>query len=444
MNEVIAAITEQVADARRLLAGVLDEASAMAGQPKPVGLDIAGGDEQLRAVLVGLEQVRNMLEATQAQAMVAIGDATTAWDPACEQFVPDELGALLACSTVAGGIRYGLACQARDYPILGRAWRSGLIDARKVRLIADQLAHLTPDQADEVAGVAVRYAMQHTPAETRAWLARRVIATDPQAAEARRERARADRRVVIRPAEDGMSDLWATLPSVQARQIQQVLTTMAHQLGEDDARDMDQRRADVFVDLLVGRATPPKVELLVLAPADTVTGGDQPAWLAGVGPITAQQTRELLVDPATGVLPEVTHAAGSGLPGQAEKGYRPSVALQRAVRARDVTCRFPGCRRSAFGTHSGTDLDHTVPWPHGETSAGNLAVLCRRHHRLKHSGLWHVDLHPDGTMTWRTPSGRFYDTQPWQYADPPPEPEAEEPDTPPGPARAPAPRVCAS
>ena len=418
MNEVMATITEQVADARRLLADVLAEASAMAGQPAPVGLDVAMGDEQLRAVLVGLEQVRNMLEATQAQAMVAIGDATTAWDPACERFVPDELGVLLACSPVAGGFRYGLACQARDYPILAGAWRAGLIDARKVGLIADQLQHLTPDQADEVAGVAVRYAMQHTPAETRAWLARRVIATDPAAAEARRERARADRRVVIRPTRDGMADLYATLPSVQARQIQQVLTTMAHQLGEDDARDMDQRRADVFVDLLVGRATPPKVELLVLAPADTVTGGDQPGWLAGVGPITAQQTRELLVDPATGVLPDASTAAGSTLSGRPEKGYRPSVALQRKIRARDVTCRFPGCRRSAFGTHSGTDIDHTVPWPQGATDATNLAVLCRRHHRLKHSGLWHVTLHPDGTMTWRTPSGRLYDNEPWQARAP--------------------------
>jgi len=427
MDEVFAAISQQVADARRLLADVLDEVTAMAGQPEPVESDFAMCDDRLRAVLVGLERVRNGLEATQADAMVAIGDATAAWDPDAEEWVGDEIGALLACSKVAGSIRYGIARQAHDVPILAVAWRAGTIDACKVRLIADQLRHLDTAKARELASAAVGYAAQHTPAQTRAWLSRRVIAADPQVAESRRESAMAERCVVITPVEDGMADLYASLPSVQARQIQQVLTTMAHQLGHDDARDMDQRRADVFVDLLVGRATPPTVELLVLAPADTVTGsGQQPAWLAGVGPITAQQTRGLLVDPATGALPEVGAQAGRALSDAPESSYRPSAGLQRAVRARDVTCRFPGCRRFAFGTHSGTDLDHTVPWPSGATEAGNLAVLCRRHHRLKHSGLWHVDLHPDGTMTWRSPSGRTYDTEPWPYADPPP--ELEEPD----------------
>jgi len=289
--------------------------------------------------------------------------------------VPDEIGALLACSKMAGSARYGLACQAHDYPILAAAWRSGTIDARKVSLIGDQLQHLGPDATPELASAAVAYAARHTPGQTRAWLARRVITIDPHAAEARRERATAQRRVVITPGDDGMAGVWATLPSVQARQIQQVLTTMAHQLGEQDARGMDQRRADVFVDLLVERATPPKVELLVLAPDHTVNGGDQPAWLAGVGPITAQQTRELLADPVTEVLPNATHATGSGRAGPPEQSYHPSAALQRKIRARDVTCRFPGCRRSAFGTHSGTDLDHTLPWPSGTTEAGNLAVL---------------------------------------------------------------------
>ncbi len=87
-----------------------------------------------------------------------------------------------------------------------------------------------------------------------------------------------------------------------------------------------------------------------------------------------------------------------------EKRYRPSAALDRAVRARDVTCRFPGCRRSADS--AGTDLDHTIPWPEGPTSATNLAVLCRRHHRLKHTPGWNVQLDPTGVMTWTTPTGR--------------------------------------
>jgi hypothetical protein len=71
-----------------------------------------------------------------------------------------------------------------------------------------------------------------------------------------------------------------------------------------------------------------------------------------------------------------------------------------------------------------------VAWPVGPTVAGNLAVLCRRHHRLKHSAGWPVALNPDATMTWTTPSGRKYTSEPWNHPKPPdstalPPPESE-------------------
>jgi hypothetical protein len=46
-----------------------------------------------------------------------------------------------------------------------------------------------------------------------------------------------------------------------------------------------------------------------------------------------------------------------------EAGYRPSAALERFVRCRDLTCRFPGCDRPA----EFCDVDHTVPYPLGPT-----------------------------------------------------------------------------
>lgn len=134
-----------------------------------------------------------------------------------------------------------------------------------------------------------------------------------------------------------------------------------------------------------------------------------------MGPITASQARDcavgdpalwrrLLTDPATGTLVE-----------QSEHEYRPSRRLDRTIRSRDVTCRFPGCRRAATG---GSDLDHTVPWPAGPTAATNLASLCRRHHRLKHSPGWSVEQHEGGILQWTTPDGRKFATEPWCYDDP--------------------------
>jgi hypothetical protein len=225
-----------------------------------------------------------------------------------------------------------------------------------------------------------------------------------------------------------MSELWAWLPSVEARRIQQALTQLAHGIGADDSRTMDQRRADIAVDLLLGRATPTAIDLQLVVPLSTLSGmSDEPASVPGLGPITATEARALIG--CSGDSPDrasvistvnvlmVGQRAGT-LVDLVEARYRPSPALDRAVRARDVTCRFPGCRRAAMGKASGTDVDHTVPWPKGQTTATNLAVLCRRHHRLKHSADWQVTLHPDGSMTWITPTGRNYRSDPWQYADP--------------------------
>jgi hypothetical protein len=46
--------------------------------------------------------------------------------------------------------------------------------------------------------------------------------------------------------------------------------------------------------------------------------------------------------------------------------YQPSAALERAIRCRDLTCRFPGCNRPA----SICDIDHTVAFNHQDPAAG--------------------------------------------------------------------------
>ncbi len=62
-------------------------------------------------------------------------------------------------------------------------------------------------------------------------------------------------------------------------------------------------------------------------------------------------------------------------------------ALRRALRSRDRGCRFPGCENRRF-----LDAHHVHHWAKGgETTADNLVLLCRRHHRLVHEGSWHVD-----------------------------------------------------
>jgi hypothetical protein len=446
--------------------------TSLAARVRALTSELAGveavPDAELRTRLVELEQMRNTLEAEQGAVMVemhrraevedaerdgrlASGGNASDYQGRVTEFVSDEIGVLLACTRMAAAHRLETAMRATAHQSLMAAWREGTVDARKVAVIGDGLLDVDPAFAETLAGEAARYATSRTATQTRAWLARRVLSADPGMAEVRRVRASAGRRVTLQPVADGMAELSALLPGIQARQAFDTLNALAQAGATGDARTADQRRADALMDLLTGRADPPQVQIQVVVPADTLTGDtDQPGWVQGLGPITASEARTLaqgppagrgtsptqsprpkvrtlIVDPETGALtkPASTEVAPPLDPGQpldeatSEPQYRPSRGLDRAVRERDVTCRFPGCRRSALTTTSGTDLDHTVPYPAGVTDWSNLAVLCRRHHRLKHSAGWQTELAPDGIMTWTTPTGRRYPTEPWAYLEPP-------------------------
>jgi hypothetical protein len=337
--------------------------------------------------------------------------------PAEYEFIADEIAITLSSSKAAASNRFGLALNAAAHPAVRYAWCRGHIDARKVQVICDGLTDASPLALQKLAADAVRYARSHTGPELRRWLHRRVMATDPEAAESRRQRALADRKVTATPLGNGLSELTALLPSVQARQIYDTVNAVAHTMDHADTRTMDQKRSDAFVDLVIGRAEPPQVNLNVVVPVETMTGASNaPATMNGVGPITAVQARRLTRDPELTRL--LTDPVNGQLLGISERQYRPSSQLERLVRTRDLVCRFPGCSRPATTKRSGTDLDHTVSWPQGETAASNLAVLCRHHHQLKHSPGWSVSLAPDGVMRWTTPTGKTFVTEAWVYADP--------------------------
>ncbi|WP_131801804.1 HNH endonuclease signature motif containing protein [Klenkia soli] len=130
--------------------------------------------------------------------------------------------------------------------------------------------------------------------------------------------------------------------------------------------------------------------------------------------ITGQHGRLLAV--ATPEELAAAAKAGRGIgPPPATPGYTPTAAQYRYLRARDRHCRFPGCRQVARAC----DADHVVPYDHHKPSAGgptcvrNLAMLCRRHHRLKtHSPGWWFAVGADGTLRVTTPGGTTRTTRP--------------------------------
>jgi hypothetical protein len=73
-------------------------------------------------------------------------------------------------------------------------------------------------------------------------------------------------------------------------------------------------------------------------------------------------------------------------------------AIRRALEARDVTCRYPGCRNKHF-----LDGHHIQHWVRqGATDIDNLLLLCWFHHRMVH----------EGGVRLRVENGRFIFTAP--------------------------------
>jgi len=328
-----------------------------------------------------------------------------------------ELGAALRVGdqTVHGWLGSGSVLVHR-YPATLRALRAGVIDERHAAAILDAGAAIEDDDLRaeyerrilEVAAVESAARVRVT-ARTIAGRLQRDLVDD------RQRRAHERRRVRLYDIEDGLTRLVADLPAALARAAFERVSDLAAAVdgdGDDerDRRCLDERRADALADLLIG-GTPmahPDVRsgggaVQVTVPLLTLAGvDDEPAILAGHGPIDAETARRLAAA-APGWERVVQHPlTGEVL---ACDRYRPSAALRRLIDARDEHCRWPGCRRSARRC----DADHTVAYAEGgETAGSNLALFCRRHHRLKHASPWRVRQLGGGRLEFRSPTGRTY------------------------------------
>ena len=84
--------------------------------------------------------------------------------------------------------------------------------------------------------------------------------------------------------------------------------------------------------------------------------------------------------------------------------------MRELVILRDQHCIFPRCHLDARDC----DLDHPIPYipiaeggPPGQTHPGNLAPLCRRHHRAKTSRRWRYLATPEGYLWFGPHTTRF-------------------------------------
>jgi hypothetical protein len=346
------------------------------------------------------------------------------------RFAAEELALALNISIARAQQQLTLA---RDLHGVHRDLREALELGQVSGFVASMVAQATrklPDTARIAIDEAVTCDAVEQPAGRAITAARARVSEADDYAEAAAARAVAERRVYLKPLDDGLALFAAVLPADDALRAFTRCDDAARRARRAGAADnLEQLRCDNFVDIMLRFPEPqpstrpdgdedgPREHLAMLERPVSVSvvisltsllGMDsRPGWLDGYGTITpgtAQRIiaagdptlRRLLCDPVTGatVVADPTR-------------YTPSAALGHAVSCRDRRCRLPVCEARI------QHLDHIQARADaGLTTRDNIQGLCVRSHLAKHHPGWRVTGDADGVVTWQTPTGHQYSSLP--------------------------------
>ena len=181
--------------------------------------------------------------------------------------------------------------------------------------------------------------------------------------------------------------------------------------GERAPRSRAQRRAAALYALLLGNRIPAERHVDIVIDEKTMCGewpDDLRAMRShvdGYGPVPCSLIRRWLTE---AVLRRVVKAGSEVLDlGRATR--LASAAQKRALRHRDGGCVVPDCARPPRWS----DAHHVVAYlGGGETNLDNLALVCRRHHRMLDHG-WSLDRENSGAWHFHRPA------DPWATRGPP-------------------------
>ncbi len=288
-------------------------------------------------------------------------------------------------------------------------------------------------------------------------LRRAVLAADPAGAADRHRAAVANRTIERLPQPEVMGSLWATMPATVADDVWNELTRRAKNTRRELKRGggahpgLNALRVDALVHAVLGNGgadpaaptmtthdhggdhddggrRPAAPERSTVAPRGcraAAAAGRRPRRSCSTCPPPSGWPTTPVSCPATARSPARWPAAwpptGTGSPGPSiptagrllGRGagcYRPSAPLRAFIAARDRTCGFPGCPRTA----TDCDCDHienfdSRPGRGGKTVPANLGPLCRQHHNAKTHGHWQLHYDPDTAIkTWTSPLGKTY------------------------------------
>ncbi len=354
--------------------------------------------------------------------------------PLVAEFAPDELAAAIGWSaaTTRAWMGDGLELKYR-LPVLFDLVVRGVVPLHLARCVSEH----TRDLPREAAAYADRLVSHHparlTRARIRALVDEARLYHDPDRQVDDEQRALAARRVELWPGTTpATTAVMMTLDTPDALAFDRAVAQTAEalkQYGDDD--DLDLRRAQAVgvladplraLDLLAGTAPAGPTQTSPVKPGAVLwLHLDQSALLEidtfpapihvdGLGTLSSDLLTSWLADTTLVVRPVLD----LGRP-DAVDGHDPPEWMADLVRLRDPHCVFPGCHRRSRAC----DLDHIDTYipldeggPPGQTQPGNLAPLCRRHHRAKTHTAWTYARLPDGRYRWTAPLGHTHTVLP--------------------------------
>ena len=415
--------------------------------------------------LAALERQSSWLQAAMQRAIVAVAGISEGKSDGpftgVDEAEREDVSSALRLSAGTAQMRIDVARTLVNHlPNTCSALATGELSAAHATVIARETAAAIRDGLSEFAifsieEKAIAHAEFHTPSQVALQVRNAIAKFAPATFEEVVEKARDSRRVSCYNDVDGMSTVVAILPAEDAQTVMKAIEAFIIKGSSEfkisgdspisdarnksdrnddscdvagktsdsrnsdsrnsDTRSADMKRADALTSLagfalaassedVALHRRPITVNVTIDLP--TLLGlSENPGQLAGYGAIPASVARALasdgkwkrfITDPQTGALLDY-----------GRETYQPPQALIDFLIARDRTCRFPGCRRSA----ALSDLDHAQSWEEGgTTSLDNLGALCRRHHQLKTHGGWGIESRADGSCTWTSPLGKIYQT----------------------------------
>lgn len=349
-------------------------------------------DAQLEEDLLQLQRAAEALEAERLRRLAAVDRrrsylrdgflSTTSW-----------VAQRLRLSHCTAGADVRMARSLEAMPAVREALTAGEISFSSAKALA-AARDSDPDAFSRAEPLLLDAARRHSVRDLQRVVAHWRVACDsrgetPEGDDALRER----RRLHISPTVFGMvrvdGDLDPETGETVLTALRGCLDAEARVGDHSDRRTPAQRRADALGEICrqwadsggrseIGGERP---HITVTMDLEALEGrAGRLCELDHTGAIRPEAARRLACDAS------ISRVITQGRSEPLDVGRRTPVVpagLRRAVVIRDQHCRFPGCDRPA----GWCDGHHVVHWADGgPTALSNLVLLCRRHHRMLHSG----------------------------------------------------------